>query len=80
MNTVLPYILYRKKLKMFFIFIYYNTRVRAKIRIYDIVYKIKENLKVNIKNHEYTLDELFDNENLENYKNGYILIDRKSVV
>lgn len=43
------------------------------------VYKIKENLKVNIKNHEYTLDELFDNENLENYKNGYILIFRLAV-
>lgn len=42
MNTVLPYILYRKKLKMFFIFIYYNTRVRAKIRIYYIIYKINK--------------------------------------
>lgn len=43
------------------------------------VYKIKEDLKVNIKNIEYTLDELFDNEDLEQYKNGYILIFRLAV-
>lgn len=43
------------------------------------VYKIKENLKVKIKNQEYTLDELFCNENLEQYKNGYILIFRLAV-
>ncbi len=42
-------------------------------------YKIKDNLKINIKNIEYTLDELFDNENLEQYKNGYILIFRLAV-
>ena len=42
-------------------------------------YKIKDNLKINIKNIEYTLDELFDNEKLEQYKNGYILIFRLAV-
>ena len=44
-----------------------------------LVYKIKENLKVKIKNQEYTLNELFDNENLQNYKNGYILVFRLAV-
>lgn len=44
-----------------------------------LVYKIKENLKVKIKNQEYTLDELFDNENLKAYKNGYMLVFRLAV-
>lgn len=44
-----------------------------------LVYKIKENLKVKIKNQTYTLKELFDNENLKNYKSGYILIFRLAV-
>ncbi len=42
-------------------------------------FKIKEDLKIKIKNIEYTLEELFDNENLEQYKNGYVLIFRLAV-
>ena len=42
-------------------------------------YKIKDNLKVNIKGLEYTIDELFDHENLDKYKNGYMMVFRLSV-
>lgn len=44
-----------------------------------LAYKIDNNLKINIKNHTYTLDELFDKEKLDNFKDGYVLVYRLSV-
>lgn len=44
-----------------------------------LVYDIKKDLKVNIKNITYTLDELFDNENVEEFKDGYMLVFRLAV-
>ena len=42
-----------------------------------LIYKISNNLKVRIKDSEYTLDELVDNKiNLNDYKNGYCLVFR----
>lgn len=43
------------------------------------VYKIKEDLNLNIKDQNYNLNELFDNENLDEFKNGYVLVFRLSV-
>jgi len=44
-----------------------------------LVYDIEKDLKVNIKNITYTLDELFDNEKLTEFKNGYMLVFRLAV-
>ena len=44
-----------------------------------LVYKIKDNLNVKVKEHNYKLEELFDNENLDEFKNGYVLVFRLSV-
>ena len=44
-----------------------------------LVYNIKKDLKVNIKNITYTLNELFDNEKLDEFKNGYMLVFRLAV-
>ena len=43
---------------------------------YLLAYKIKKDLKVEVKNNTYTLDELFSEEDLSSYKNGTILIFR----
>lgn len=44
-----------------------------------LVYNINEDLKVSIKNITYTFDELFDNERLDEFKNGYMLVFRLAV-
>lgn len=44
-----------------------------------LVYKISKDLEVNIKGLNYTLDELFDNEDLDQYKNGYLFVYRLSM-
>ena len=41
-----------------------------------LVYKISKDLELNIKGLDYKLEELFDNEDLDSYKNGYLFVYR----
>ncbi len=53
-----------------------NNHLISPVQGYLSVYKIKKDLKVEVKNNTYTLDELFSEEDLSSYKNGTILIFR----
>lgn len=53
-----------------------KDHLTSPVQGYLLAYPIKENLTLKVKECVYTLDELFDGENLSNYKNGVVLIFR----